>query len=102
MGQCGAGPKSDGEPAAAADAFKAGRISQVLITGHTDRSGSEIYNLRLSQVRAEAVRRAMESFGVDTQAMMARGVGEGQPKVPTEDGALSAQNRRAQIDLRAQ
>ncbi|MFV0284648.1 MAG: OmpA family protein, partial [Castellaniella sp.] len=48
------------------------------LEGHTDRLGSESYNQRLSQARAETVQRYLRSRGVQAP-MTAVGRGESQP-----------------------
>jgi outer membrane protein OmpA-like peptidoglycan-associated protein len=46
-----------------------------LVVGHTDERGSEKYNLKLSEVRAEYLRKLLVERGVDPQRIMAIGVG---------------------------
>jgi outer membrane protein OmpA-like peptidoglycan-associated protein len=43
----------------------------IIVTGHTDRSGKATFNLMLSQQRAEAVARALEAAGVPRSAIKA-------------------------------
>lgn len=47
-----------------------------MIVGHTDKKGSDSYNLRLSQRRAAAVVDALEARGVANTALKSQGVGE--------------------------
>ena len=84
----------------AAAAYKAKGGAQITATGHTDRSGSESYNMALSLRRANAVKDALVSEGVKASDISVVGVGEAQPLVPTPDGVREAQNRRVQIVLR--
>ena len=44
-----------------ADADPSPQIKQVTITGYTDRIGSDAYNLRLSQRRADGVKAYLEA-----------------------------------------
>jgi outer membrane protein OmpA-like peptidoglycan-associated protein len=81
----------------AADAAKAGQASQVTLTGHTDRSGSEQYNMALSLRRAEAVKASLIRLGVPASLIVVVGKGESQPLVPTADGVREPQNRRVEI-----
>ena len=53
--------------------------STIEITSHTDRHGSEQYNLDLSQRRALAVTDYLESKGINKQRMIARGYGNRKP-----------------------
>lgn len=55
------------------------RIDRLEITGHTDRLGSQAYNLRLSQHRAETVAQMLRSLGVAAGSVGVRGVGEAEP-----------------------
>jgi outer membrane protein OmpA-like peptidoglycan-associated protein len=83
---------------AATDALQ-GKATQINVTGHTDRSGSDKYNQALSVRRGEAVRRELVTDGVADNAIVVRGVGEADPLVPTADGVREPQNRRVEIVL---
>jgi outer membrane protein OmpA-like peptidoglycan-associated protein len=64
-----------------------------LIEGHTDLVGSDIYNLALSDRRAEAVAIALtDYFDVPPENLVTQGYGEAFPKIPTE--AAERENRR--------
>jgi outer membrane protein OmpA-like peptidoglycan-associated protein len=53
---------------------------RIEIGGHTDSRGPEEYNLRLSQARAEAVRRHLiAAFSIPGEKLVARGYGEAAP-----------------------
>ncbi|MBW8358427.1 MAG: OmpA family protein [Weeksellaceae bacterium] len=52
------------------------------IIGHTDKKGSEAYNLKLSQRRAAAVVEALEARGVSPSSLKSMGVGEQDATVP--------------------
>lgn len=76
------------------------------ISGHTDDVGSEKYNLQLSIRRAEAVKTALVSFGVDEKQISTEGMGKTQPRrfYTTEDTTeqidyIRGENRRAEIYL---
>lgn len=55
-----------------------GAVSSIIVSGFTDRLGSEAYNRRLSHQRAETVLRYLISGGVTT-AVQARGYGRASP-----------------------
>lgn len=55
-----------------------GRI-QVSIIGHTDYLGEDMYNMNLSQLRAQTVRSYLVNRGIDASALSASGAGESQP-----------------------
>ena len=54
-------------------------IELVLVTGHTDRLGSDAYNQKLSERRAETIRAYLVSKGVPKDKIESLGVGEKQP-----------------------
>lgn len=56
--------------------FKEKGKGQMIITGHSDRSGQASFNLTLSQQRAEAVAKILEQEGVPVAAMRTKGLGE--------------------------
>ena len=69
----------------------------VMIEGHTDSAGDESYNMNLSERRAESVRMALTSRGVDGGRITTRGYGESFPIAGNENEAGRQQNRRVQI-----
>lgn len=54
-------------------------IDTVTITGHTDRLGSDAYNDKLSQARAETIRAWFESQGIKAVSINAKGAGKREP-----------------------
>jgi outer membrane protein OmpA-like peptidoglycan-associated protein len=72
-------------------------LTRVEIQGHTDNSGTPAYNKRLSQERAEAVRNALVSLGVETSRLTAVGYGQEKPLGPNSSDAAKAKNRRVQL-----
>ena len=79
-------------------------ITDVDITGYTDRLGSEKYNLQLSQRRAEAVREYLVGKGVDGGRLKAYGKGEANPVVTCTEKNRAAlikclePNRRVEVE----
>ena len=53
----------------------------VVVTGHTDRIGSEEYNQKLSEKRAEVIKQHLVSHGIEASRIRAVGKGESQPIV---------------------
>lgn len=80
---------------------------QIEITGHTDKIGSEAYNLGLSERRAQAVRDYLVSKGLPADAISTQGIGAAQPVVSCEGetgtGLIDclAPNRRTEIEFSA-
>ena len=81
----------------AADAWRAGGMVTIHVTGYTDASGSAGYNQRLSERRANNVANALGRLGVPRQAMDVSGRGKNDQRVPTADGVREPQNRRVEI-----
>lgn len=73
---------------------------RLVVTGHTDRSGSDAYNNRLSVSRAQAVAAQLEAMGLPAGVLEVSGKGESEPKVPTTDGERNPTNRRVEITVK--
>lgn len=71
----------------------------IVIVGHTDTSGPNDYNDRLSVRRAEAVRSGLISRGVAPGLIRIEARGENELLVNTADNVREPANRRAQITL---
>ena len=80
-----------------AQEIKRQNIGTVMVVGHADKSGSDKYNQRLGMRRANAVREALQSRGIDAQLLQVDSRGEGEPMVPTPDGVREPANRRVEI-----
>lgn len=81
-----------------AEFLKANPKAVVEIQGHTDSVGSDSYNMRLSQARAEAVRTYLITrHGIDASRLMARGYGESMPIASNASREGRAMNRRVEF-----
>jgi len=69
----------------------------VLVEGHTDSTGSEAYNLSLSERRAQAVRSFLVEGGVEASRVLARGYGKGYPIAGNDTAGGRQLNRRVEI-----
>lgn len=67
------------------------------VDGHTDASGSDKYNLTLSQRRAASVVRFLEAKGIDASRLEAKGHGESAPR---DSDPFAAINRRVEATVR--
>jgi outer membrane protein OmpA-like peptidoglycan-associated protein len=72
---------------------------KVEISGHTDDSGTPADNMRISTLRAEAVRNYLVAKGVPFQQMVARGYGATVPRTPDTTPRGRAANRRVEIRI---
>jgi outer membrane protein OmpA-like peptidoglycan-associated protein len=81
----------------AAEQYSATGQTSIVLAGHADRSGTEDYNMQLSQRRADAVKAYMASKGIAEAAMTTRTFGESRPLVETADGVREPQNRRVEM-----
>jgi len=70
----------------------------ILLAGHTDSQGSDEYNQKLSERRAEAVRQALiKDHGLDADKLKARGYGEAQPIADNATAEGRYENRRVEL-----
>jgi outer membrane protein OmpA-like peptidoglycan-associated protein len=83
----------------AANYANGGHATRVVVVGHTDTSGSDAYNNRLSERRAKAVADALVGAGVGQTSLSVDWKGESQPAVQTGDGVKEPLNRRSTIDI---
>lgn len=73
---------------------------EVIVTvGHTDAVGSDAYNQKLSQRRAEAVKAYLVTQGVETNRVYTEGKGETQPVADNTTAAGRAKNRRVTVEV---
>ena len=70
---------------------------RIVVVGKADRTGTDAYNLALSQRRADAVRQLLVNAGVPSAHIDARWVGEREPPVPTAQGVREPRNRVVEI-----
>jgi len=67
------------------------------VEGYTDNVGSDEFNLKLSQQRADAVRDYLISQGIQENVVSARGLGKTNPIAPNTTADGRQKNRRVQI-----
>ncbi len=81
----------------AAEILKANPDVNVEVRGFTDSRGSDAYNQRLSERRAQTVKNYLVSRGVSPSRLTTRGYGESDPVATNETEAGRAQNRRVEL-----
>lgn len=73
--------------------------ARVRISGHTDNLGSRAANVALSQSRADAVRRYLESAGIDASRLTVQGLGPDRPVADNSSADGRARNRRIEFTV---
>jgi outer membrane protein OmpA-like peptidoglycan-associated protein len=73
--------------------------SLIDVYGHTDSTGSDMYNQALSERRAQAVANYLISRGVSSSRIRWQGFGETQPVVSNDTDEGRARNRRVEIKI---
>ncbi|RPE81587.1 OmpA family protein [Vulcaniibacterium tengchongense] len=71
----------------------------VEVAGHTDSVGSDAYNQKLSEQRANSVASYLMSRGLNRDRFIVVGAGESRPIASNDTEAGRAQNRRVEITL---
>ena len=71
----------------------------IYIYGYTDDIGTQEYNLKLSERRAQAVRDYLSQAGLDPKIITTKGYGKSDPRVPGDSTEARATNRRVEIGL---
>ena len=70
---------------------------EISIIGHTDTTGSDEYNMRVSSARAESVRETLLSGGLRSDRIELRYHGKRDPIIPTGDNVREPRNRRVEV-----
>jgi OOP family OmpA-OmpF porin len=70
---------------------------KIEIDGHTDSTGTEAYNMILSEKRAEAIKDHFISSGIDPNRLTTKGFGITKPAASNKTKAGRAQNRRVEL-----
>ena len=73
----------------------------VIAEGYTDNVGSDAYNMKLSQRRANAVRDYLVAGGISPRRITAEGFGEFHPVATNDTADGRAQNRRVELRVRS-
>ncbi|MBS1959465.1 MAG: OmpA family protein [Bdellovibrionales bacterium] len=72
-------------------------FTKIMVDGHTNRLGTDAYNMKLSLARAKSVKTYLISRGTPANALEARGYGYRKPKLPYSDPKAMEANRRVEF-----
>ncbi len=75
------------------------QVDKIVVRGHTDSIGTEAYNMKLSERRAEAVKQALIAEGIDGSIIVTEAYGESQPVASNKTREGRQQNRRVEIEV---
>ena len=70
---------------------------RIEVRGNTDNVGTDDYNQKLSEARADAVRDALIARGVEQERLRTRGFGASQPIAPNDTEENRQRNRRTEF-----
>jgi adhesin transport system outer membrane protein len=74
-------------------------IEKIVAIGHTDGTGPDEYNKKLSLARAQALAAYLVSKGIDKNLVTAEGRGKTQPVAPNTTVEGRAKNRRVDLEI---
>ena len=95
--------ESYGDIKALADFMKQYPQTSTTVEGHTDSVGTDAYNQKLSERRANAVREVLvNQYGVGAERVGSVGYGESRPVADNATEAGRAVNRRVEAEVEAQ
>lgn len=70
----------------------------IVVVGHTDSTGDEARNRKLSEQRAETVKAYFVAAGVESHRVLAEGKGSKQPATDNKTPEERAKNRRVEVE----
>jgi outer membrane protein OmpA-like peptidoglycan-associated protein len=82
-----------------ADIMKKYPENVLTVKGYTDNTGSSQINEKLSQARAEAVKKELLQDGLTSTPISTDGMGPSHPIAPNTDALGRSQNRRVEIEI---
>lgn len=74
--------------------------TDIIIAGHTDNTGTDEYNQKLSDRRASSVRSYLVDMGVSPSRLQSFGYGELRPTASNADEAGRSLNRRVEVEIK--
>ena len=84
------------------NAIKARESSEmeIVVSGHTDRVGDKVYNIKLSLQRADNIKNKLVKLGADAAMIEVTSHGEGNPLIKTADNVSESKNRRVEVTIK--
>jgi outer membrane protein OmpA-like peptidoglycan-associated protein len=79
--------------------LRTNKASKIEISGHTDNSGKEDHNLKLSKDRATAVSKYLIDKGIEATRISTKGYGSSKPIKPNTSEENRAINRRVEFRI---
>ncbi len=76
--------------------------TNIIVAGHTDNKGTEEYNQKLSERRAESVKNALIEMGVNPSRINTIGYGKNKPIADNSSETGRQMNRRVEIVINPQ
>ena len=74
-------------------------LEVIIAVGHTDATGADAYNQKLSVRRSEAVKAYLVSKGIEKNRVYTEGKGEAQPVADNKTREGRSKNRRVEIEV---
>ena len=72
---------------------------RLVLTGHTDSTGNDEYNMELSRYRVDEVYDALSSLGIPDSFMIMRYYGRSKPRVNETNKEKASRNRRVEVTV---
>jgi outer membrane protein OmpA-like peptidoglycan-associated protein len=93
-------PESQAETPQIVSAIRARSHPAVSIIGHTDTTGTDAVNMKISLERAEAVAKLLVERGISRSVMTLQYFGKSDLLIPTADQVAEPKNRRVEVFVR--
>lgn len=90
---------ANGDVETLARVMKENPVATAIIVGHTDHTGTDAYNQKLSERRAHSLGKALQGKGIEAERIKTSGKGEKEPVATNATREGRAQNRRIDVEL---
>lgn len=84
----------------AREALKARPDLDIEVQGHTDNVGTDAYNQKLSEARAQSIMKWLSEHGIPARRLTSKGYGKGKPVDNNDTATGRARNRRVELACR--